>query len=203
MGRRPGSGAGRSFLNLSPGTLAKLCGAACPLSAGPRGGKCCGIDVAQTLPDRSTRRSGRALSTVHRLDDLRVPPNNRLELLTGDHAGPHRIRVNDPGRATSAPEPGSGWACSPTTKWLWFATDWLRNRTPSSPVGLRWRPEIRTCTGETAAPIRRRSQSSMSCTESAMPSTSSGPFRTQSAGRRMSLLARAKWPRARNGRVVP
>ncbi len=30
-----------------------------------------------------------------RLDDLRVPPANRLEALTDDRAGQHSIRVND------------------------------------------------------------------------------------------------------------
>lgn len=29
------------------------------------------------------------------LDDLRVPPGNRLERLRGDRAGQHSIRVND------------------------------------------------------------------------------------------------------------
>ena len=29
------------------------------------------------------------------LDDLRVPPGNRLELLKGDRAGQHSIRIND------------------------------------------------------------------------------------------------------------
>jgi len=29
------------------------------------------------------------------LDDLRVPPGNRLEKLKGDRAGQHSIRVND------------------------------------------------------------------------------------------------------------
>ncbi len=29
------------------------------------------------------------------LDDLRVPPGNRLEPLAGDRAGQHSIRVND------------------------------------------------------------------------------------------------------------
>ena len=29
------------------------------------------------------------------LDDLRVPPGNRLETLKGDRAGQHSIRVND------------------------------------------------------------------------------------------------------------
>ncbi len=35
------------------------------------------------------------LDTVTRLDDLRVPPGNRLEALKGDRAGQHAIRVND------------------------------------------------------------------------------------------------------------
>lgn len=35
------------------------------------------------------------LDTVTRLDDLRVPPGNRLEALSGSRAGQHSIRVND------------------------------------------------------------------------------------------------------------
>ena len=33
-----------------------------------------------------------------RLDDLRVPPGNRLEALKGDRAGWHSLRLNDPWR---------------------------------------------------------------------------------------------------------
>jgi proteic killer suppression protein len=33
--------------------------------------------------------------TATRLDDLRVPPGNRLEKLEGDRKGQHSIRVND------------------------------------------------------------------------------------------------------------
>jgi proteic killer suppression protein len=29
------------------------------------------------------------------LGDLRAPPGNRLEALSGDRAGPHSIRIND------------------------------------------------------------------------------------------------------------
>jgi proteic killer suppression protein len=29
------------------------------------------------------------------LEDLRVPPGNRLEALSGDRAGQHSIRIND------------------------------------------------------------------------------------------------------------
>ncbi|MGH9565672.1 MAG: type II toxin-antitoxin system RelE/ParE family toxin [Candidatus Angelobacter sp.] len=36
-----------------------------------------------------------ALDAAERLDDLRVPPGNRLEKLQGDRAGQHSIRVNE------------------------------------------------------------------------------------------------------------
>jgi len=32
---------------------------------------------------------------VQSVDELRVPPGNRLEVLKGDRAGQHSIRVND------------------------------------------------------------------------------------------------------------
>jgi proteic killer suppression protein len=35
------------------------------------------------------------LNQAGRLDDLRVPPGNRLEALKGDRAGQHSIRVNN------------------------------------------------------------------------------------------------------------
>jgi len=35
------------------------------------------------------------LNAAHRLDDLRSPPGNRLELLRGDLEGFHSIRIND------------------------------------------------------------------------------------------------------------
>lgn len=44
------------------------------------------------------RVAERKLQMLHRatcLDDLRVPPNNRLEVLKGDRAGQHSIRIND------------------------------------------------------------------------------------------------------------
>lgn len=41
------------------------------------------------------RRKLRQLEIAGRLDDLRVPPGNRLEALQGDRAGQHSIRVND------------------------------------------------------------------------------------------------------------
>ena len=35
------------------------------------------------------------LNAATTLDDLRTPPGNRLESLSGDRAGQHSIRVND------------------------------------------------------------------------------------------------------------
>ncbi|MCP2252957.1 RelE-like toxin of type II toxin-antitoxin system HigB [Prauserella aidingensis] len=35
------------------------------------------------------------LDKAGQLDDLRVPPGNRLEQLRGDRAGQHSIRIND------------------------------------------------------------------------------------------------------------
>ena len=35
------------------------------------------------------------LDTVTRLEDLRVPPGNRLEALAGARRGQHAIRIND------------------------------------------------------------------------------------------------------------
>lgn len=36
-----------------------------------------------------------ALDAATRLDDLRLPPSNRLEALGGDRRGQHSIRIND------------------------------------------------------------------------------------------------------------
>jgi len=41
------------------------------------------------------RRKLRQLEIAARLDDLRVPPGNRLEALKGDRSGQHSIRIND------------------------------------------------------------------------------------------------------------
>jgi proteic killer suppression protein len=35
------------------------------------------------------------LDAAIRLEDLRIPPNNRLEALKRDRAGQHSIRIND------------------------------------------------------------------------------------------------------------
>ena len=44
---------------------------------------------------RVARRKLRLLDAAVRLDDLRTPPGNRLEALSGDRAWQHSIRVND------------------------------------------------------------------------------------------------------------
>ncbi len=41
------------------------------------------------------RRKLRQLEIATCLEDLRVPPGNRLEVLKGDRAGQHSIRIND------------------------------------------------------------------------------------------------------------
>jgi proteic killer suppression protein len=41
------------------------------------------------------RRQLRQLEIAGRLDDLRVPPGNRLESLKGDRSGQYSIRIND------------------------------------------------------------------------------------------------------------
>ena len=41
------------------------------------------------------RRKLRMLNNAQRLDDLRVPPANRLEALKGGRKGQHSIRIND------------------------------------------------------------------------------------------------------------
>ena len=41
------------------------------------------------------RRKLRMLDAAQRLNDLRIPPANRLELLKGARVGQHNIRIND------------------------------------------------------------------------------------------------------------
>ena len=41
------------------------------------------------------RRKLLQLDAAPRIEDLRVPPGNRLEALAGDRKGQHSIRVND------------------------------------------------------------------------------------------------------------
>ena len=45
--------------------------------------------------ERVARRKLELLAGASRLDDLSVPPGNRLEALKGNRAGQHSIRIND------------------------------------------------------------------------------------------------------------
>ncbi|MBO6549122.1 MAG: type II toxin-antitoxin system RelE/ParE family toxin [Rhizobiales bacterium] len=50
------------------------------------------------LPEELQRKAERKLiriDTAHCLEDLSVPPGNKLEALSGDRKGQHSIRVND------------------------------------------------------------------------------------------------------------
>ncbi|MOA26336.1 Toxin HigB-1 [compost metagenome] len=44
---------------------------------------------------RVALRKLRQLMAAATLDDLRIPPGNRLEALAGDRAGQHSVRIND------------------------------------------------------------------------------------------------------------
>ena len=49
------------------------------------------------------------LNAAIRVEDLRVPPSHRLELLKGDRAGQWSIRVNDQWRLCFAWKDGDAW----------------------------------------------------------------------------------------------
>ena len=53
---------------------------------------------SRRLPNDVQRIAERKLIMLHRsatLNDLRVPPSNRLEMLQGQRAGQYSIRIND------------------------------------------------------------------------------------------------------------
>jgi toxin HigB-1 len=53
---------------------------------------------SRRLPPAIQNTARRKLEYLHRartLQDLRVPPGNRLETLKGERAGQHSIRIND------------------------------------------------------------------------------------------------------------
>ena len=55
-------------------------------------------DLSRRIPNQIqalARRKLRMLNAAQRLDDLRIPPANRLEALRGKRAGQHSIRIND------------------------------------------------------------------------------------------------------------
>jgi proteic killer suppression protein len=53
--------------------------------------------VRRTCPEKLWRLAGRKLDqldSAESLGDLRIPPGNRLEALSGDRVGQHSIRMN-------------------------------------------------------------------------------------------------------------
>jgi proteic killer suppression protein len=55
-------------------------------------------EFSRRLPEsiqRVARRKLLILDAAEALQDLRVPPSNRLEKLSGDRQGQHSIRIND------------------------------------------------------------------------------------------------------------
>jgi proteic killer suppression protein len=49
------------------------------------------------------------LNAATRIEDLRLPPSNRLETLTGDRAGQWSIRINDQWRVCFRFESGDAY----------------------------------------------------------------------------------------------
>jgi proteic killer suppression protein len=68
--------------------------------------------AARRLPKELWSVIRRKLDALHgatALNDLRVPPGNRLESLRGDQAGRYSIRVNEKLRITFRFESGHAW----------------------------------------------------------------------------------------------
>ena len=55
-------------------------------------------EFSKKLPEQIqavARRKLRMINNAKQIDDLRIPPNNRLETLQGDRQGQWSIRIND------------------------------------------------------------------------------------------------------------
>ncbi|MEX0900437.1 MAG: type II toxin-antitoxin system RelE/ParE family toxin [Gammaproteobacteria bacterium] len=57
----------------------------------------------------TARRKLRMLNSAQSLDDLKIPPNNRLETLKGDRRGQLSIRINDQWRLCFRWRDGDVW----------------------------------------------------------------------------------------------
>ena len=66
--------------------------------------RCFGADL-----QRAARSKLAILNQAARLDDLRVPPGNRLERLKGDRADQWSIRINDQWRVCFHWHEGNAW----------------------------------------------------------------------------------------------
>ncbi len=64
------------------------------------------------MPNQIQRRARAKLFTIdaaERIDDLGVPPGNRLEALSGGRHGQHSIRINDQWRICFEWRDGAAW----------------------------------------------------------------------------------------------
>ncbi len=59
--------------------------------------------------ERAARRKLMVLNAAGDVEDLRVPPGNRLEVLRGDRAGQHSIRINQQWRLCFSWRDGAAW----------------------------------------------------------------------------------------------
>lgn len=69
-------------------------------------------NVSRKLPQnmqRNARKKLRQLGAAVTLNDLRIPPGNRLEALKGDREGHHSIRINDQWRLCFRFEGGNAY----------------------------------------------------------------------------------------------
>jgi proteic killer suppression protein len=67
---------------------------------------------SRRVPPDVARRAGRKLEQVNaaaRVEDLRVPPGNRLHALDGDRDGQHSVSVNDQRRICFRFEDGDAY----------------------------------------------------------------------------------------------
>ena len=71
-----------------------------------------GYVVRGFSPQVQKRARGKLLmiDAASRLDDLRIPPGNRLEALRGDRKGQHSIRINDQWRLCFSWREGEAWS---------------------------------------------------------------------------------------------
>ena len=68
--------------------------------------------IVRGLPAQIQKRARAkilAVDAASQLDDLRIPPGNRLEALRGDRKGQHSVRVNDQWRICFAWRNGEAW----------------------------------------------------------------------------------------------
>ena len=71
-----------------------------------------GATVVKGVPQDVLRIGNRKLLQLHNarsLNDLRAPPGNRLEALSGERKGQHSIRINDQWRVCFVWERGDAY----------------------------------------------------------------------------------------------